>query len=56
MNKTKGGYSFGQITHLPDGPSGRLVRITEGTEYGDRVYYLTVINTLGQEITRWVKR
>ena len=49
-------YKIGQTVHLPDGPSGKLVRIAEGVEFGDPVYYLTVVNSLGQEVTRWVPR
>jgi hypothetical protein len=46
--------TIGQRITLPDGPTVTLTKITEGVEYGDKVHYLTGINSLGQEITRWV--
>ncbi len=46
-------WRIGQIVKLLDGPSGRIVRITYGREYGDPVVYVTVVNTLGDEVTRW---
>jgi hypothetical protein len=56
MKTNNSGHEIGKVVRLPDGPSGRLVRIAEGVEYGDQVYYLTVVNTLGNEVTRWVRR
>jgi uncharacterized protein YacL len=47
-------YQIGQTVTLPDGPTGKLIRIEDGTEYGDKVKYLTVISSLGNEVTRWV--
>ncbi len=46
----------GQTTNLPDGPSGRIINIEDGIEYGVPVRYITVVNSLGQEVTRWVTK
>ena len=53
MTKT---YTIGEKTHLPDGGYVTLTDITEGTEHGDPVFYLTGITSLGTVITRWVRR
>lgn len=48
-------YTLGQTITLPDGPTGKLVRIEDGIEYGEPAIYLTVISSLGNEVTRWVR-
>jgi hypothetical protein len=49
-------YTIGAKTHLPDGGEVTLTAISEGTEHGDPVLYLTGTTSLGNEITRWVRR
>lgn len=54
---TKNELRIGQTIHtLPDCGSGRIIKIEEGTEHGDPVVYVTIVNTLGQEITRWIEK
>jgi len=47
-------FRIGQNVQLPDGPSGSITKISEGKEHGEPVWYLTVRNRLGQDVTRWV--
>ena len=49
-------YTIGTKTYLPDGGMVTLTSITEGTEHGDPVLYLTGDTSLGNEITRWVRK
>lgn len=49
-------YQIGQKVGLPDGGYGPLVRIEDGVEHGAAVWYLTIINGLGDEQTRWVTK
>lgn len=54
MNTTT--YRLGQRVTLPDGPTVTITNIAEGVEYGEIVWYLTGTNSLGQSVTRWVRR
>jgi hypothetical protein len=46
---------IGQKISLPDGTYGAIVRIEDGVEYDQTVKYVTVVNSLGNEVTRWVR-
>jgi hypothetical protein len=48
-------YQIGNKVSLPDGGYGPIVRIEDGVEYGAPVLYVTIINGLGNEETRWVR-
>lgn len=48
-------YRIGQSVRLPDGPYGPIVKIEGGFEYGTEVVYLTVRNSRGDDVTRWVR-
>jgi len=47
---------IGSKVKLPDGPTVTVTAINEGIEYGDPVLYVTGINSLGQTVTRWIRR
>lgn len=55
MTTTIHTYRIDQKVSLPDGPYGPIVKIEAGVEYGDPVVYLTVRNSLGADVTRWVR-
>lgn len=48
--------TVGDTFTLPDGPTGTVTEIREGVEHGDPVSYITVRNSLGVDVTRWVPR
>lgn len=41
---------------LPDSGEVTVTAVTTGVEYGDPVWYVTGRNSLGQFVTRWVRR
>ncbi len=52
--KPKPAPEVGTYMSLPDGPGGTIVAVEAGREYGHPVWYVTVINGLGERVTRWV--
>lgn len=49
-------YSLGSRVNLPDCGTVTVTAVTEGIEYGDPVWYVTGVNSLGQTVTRWIRK